>query len=267
MQITAPAPIIYLPENLWSFFTKPGKELLIKVINIKGKTLYLELGGEKFQARIGGTLIPEDFTVGEILRVKVTKTGNPIILQILSSTKEKPEFNFLYLISNKFVEKPLNKEVFQKDLGLLTTFIKEIIGSYQKEKREINDKELKELLGEKIKVFELLYKNDKIIIPFAFHEERSWGFLELSEPKEEQNKIKIFYLKIFLEYLGLLECFLGYSDKEIYVDFYISNKEAFEVIKTEIKNLERLFYFHKIPSKINVNLQEISPGQIIEKAG
>jgi len=53
MQITAPAPIIYLPENLWSFFSRPGRELLIKVLNIEGKTLYLELGGEKFQARIG----------------------------------------------------------------------------------------------------------------------------------------------------------------------------------------------------------------------
>ncbi len=267
MQITAPLPIIYLPENLWSFFTKPGKELLIRVINIEGKTLYLELGGERFQARIGGTLTPENFTIGEVLRVKVAKTGNPIILQILSPTKKKTEFNFLYLVSNKLGEKSINKEVFQKDLNLLTSFIKEIIGSYKREKREIEDKELKELFGEKIKIFELLYKDEKVIIPFIFDEERSWGFLELIEPQEEQNKIKLFYLKIFFEYLGVLECFLSYSEEKIYVDFYIANKETFEVLKNEIENLERLFYLHRISSKININLQKILPGQILEKAG
>jgi len=176
MQITVPAPIIYLPENLWSFFIRPGRELLIKVINIEGKTLYLGLGGEKFQARIGGTLTPENFTIGEVLRVKVAKTGNPIILQVLSPEKETGKLNFLYLISAKLAEKSINKEVFQKDITLLTTFIKDLVRIREKEEKEVTDKELKELFREKIKSFKFIYKDEKIVIPFIFNDERSWGF-------------------------------------------------------------------------------------------
>jgi hypothetical protein len=137
MQITAPAPIIYLPENLWSFFTRPGRELLIRVLNIEGKTLYLELGGEKFQARIGGTLTSENFTVGEVLKVRVAKTGNPIILQIISPEKEAEELKFLYLINAKLAEKSINKEVFQKDFNLLATFIKDLVRATNQEKKKL----------------------------------------------------------------------------------------------------------------------------------
>lgn len=267
MQITAPAPIIYLPENLWSLFTRPGKELLIRVLNVEGKTLHLELGGEKFQARIGGTLLPENFTVGEVLRVKVAKTGNPIILQIISPEKEAGEVKFLYLISAKLAEKPLNRESFQKDVNLLTAFIKDLVGITKREEKEVSDKELRELFGDKIKSFKFVYKDEKVIIPFVFNDERSWGFLELSEPKEEGNKIKLFYFKIFFEYLGLLECFLSYMGKEVYVDLYFANRESFEFAKSELKNLESLFYSYKVPAKINLNMQEILPGQILEKEG
>lgn len=267
MQITAPAPIIYLPENLWSFFTKPGRTLLIKVLNIEGKTLHLELGGEKFQARIGGTLLPENFTVGEVLKVKVTKTGNPIILQVISPEKEAEELKFLYLISAKLVEKPISKESFEKDVNLLTAFIKDLVDITKKEKKEINDKEFRDLFGDKIKSFKFIYKDEKIIIPFVFSDERSWGFLELGEPKEEGGKIKLFYFKMFFEYLGLLECFLSYIENEVYVDLYFANKESFELAKKEIKVLENLFVTYKIPAKISLNMLEILPGQILEKEG
>lgn len=267
MQITAPAPIIYLPENLWSFFTRPGRELLIRVLNIEGKTLHLELGGEKFQARIGGTLTPESFTVGEVLRVKVAKTGNPIVLQVITPEKEKGKVQFLYLVSTKLAEKPLNKEVFQKDVNFLTTFIKDLIGVTKKEKKETIDKELKELFGDKIKTFRFLFRDEKIIIPFVFNDEKSWGFLELGEPKEEQDKIKLFYFKMFFEYLGLMECFLSYLGNEVYVDIYFANRESFNLAKEELRNLEKIFYSYKIPAKINLNMQEILPGQILEKEG
>ncbi len=268
MQITAPAPIIYLPENLWSFFTRPGRELLIRVVNIEGKTLYLELGGEKFQARIGGTLLPENFSIGEVLRVRVAKTGNPIILRIITPEKELGGLKFLYIVSSKLAEKSINKENFQKDISLLTAFIKDLIETTRKEEKEMNtNKELKDLFGDKIKSFKFMYKDEKIVIPFVFNDDRSWGFLELGEPKEEGDKIKLFYFKMFFEYLGLLECFLSYWDREIYVDLYFANKDSFEFVKKEVKNLESLFYSYKIPAKVSLNMEEILPGQILEKEG
>lgn len=267
MQITAPIPVIYLPENLWSLFTRPGKELLIRVLNIEGKNLYLELGGEKFQARIGGTLVPEDFAIGEILRVKVVKTGTPIILQVIAPEKEKSELQFLYLISTKLGEKALNKDIFQKNINILTAFLKDLTEIATKEKKEFTERELKNLLGDKIKSFSFLLKGEEIIIPFIFEDERSWGFLELKEPKEIQGKVRLFCFKIFFEYLGLIECFLSYLGNEVYVDMYFVNKDSFELAQQEFKNLEKLFYFYKIPARINLILQEILPGQILEKEG
>ncbi|MDK2861912.1 MAG: hypothetical protein PWP33_1115, partial [Thermodesulfobacterium sp.] len=99
MQITAPAPILYLPENLWFLFSRPGRELVIRVVGIEGKTLNLELGGEKFQAKIAGTVNPEDFKVGENIRVKVLQTGNPVVLQVVSGEKTSSDLKILYILS------------------------------------------------------------------------------------------------------------------------------------------------------------------------
>ncbi|PMP95541.1 MAG: hypothetical protein C0169_05375, partial [Thermodesulfobacterium geofontis] len=160
-----------------------------------------------------------------------------------------------------------NKEIFQKDFNLLATFIKDLVGATKKERKETIDKELKDLFGDKIKSLNIFYKDEKIVIPFVFSDERSWGFLELGEPKEEKDKIKLFYFKMFFEYLGLMECFLGYTGKEIFVELYFANKESFEFAKEEIKNLESLFTGYKISTKISVNIKEILPGQLLKKEG
>ncbi|WP_038055149.1 hypothetical protein [Thermodesulfobacterium hydrogeniphilum] len=264
MQITAPSPIIYLPENLWSLFTKPGRELLVRVLNIEGKTLDLELGGEKFQARIGGTINPEDFKIGETIRVKVIKTGNPIILQVISEEKEASDLKLFYLVTKEF-EKEVTKDIsLRKDLNLLATFVNEII---KKEKKEITDKSLKKLFGDKIKNLKVIYQQDKIVLPFIFNDERSWGYLELGAPEERKGRVKLFYLKFYFEYLGLVECYISYLEKEIYIEFYFVNQEAYKIAKKEYKNLENILVSQKIHCKIEVNMEEISPGYLLEKRG
>ena len=270
MQITASAPIIYLPENLWSLFTRPGRELLIRVLNVEGKTLDLELGGDRFQARIGGTINPEDFRPGTTIRVRVVRVGHPIVLQLVPEEErvlESKDLTLFYLVRD--TGQMQSQEVFfKKDLDLLASFVKEFVPSVEKrDKVEKKEEVLKKLFGDKIKALKIIYQHNKLVIPFLFYDDRSWGFLELEPPKKEGDKIRLFYLKLYFEYLGLVECYIGYGDKEIYLDLYFANKEAYEVAKKEFASLEKMLAFDKKRARISINTQEVLPGYILEKQG
>ena len=273
MQITAPAPIIYLPENLWSIFTRPGRELLIRVIGIEGKTLSLELGGEKFQARIGGTLTPEDFKIGEVIRVRIAQVGHPIVLEIISSEEKTSDLRFLYLMTQKI---PVQEKTQQyakfsppvdKEISLIIDFLKNLTQSYKSEKKEIKKEYLKDLFGKNIKTLNILYENNKIIIPFLFSDERSWGYLELSNPEEKDGKIKLFYIRLFMEYLGLIEIIFSYLKNEVYIDLFFSNKIALEIAKKNIPELKEKLNVYKISAKLRIEYKEAIPGYLFRKEG
>lgn len=262
MQITAPAPILYLPENLWIFFDRPGRELLVKVLNIEGKTLHLELGGEKFQARIAGTLNPEDFKIGETLKVKVLKIGNPIVLQIISGERKTQDLNFLYLLLNKEKREIQNLEVIEKDIKMFATIFHRAV-LREKKTKGIED-DLKEVFGEKTKFCEMIFQDEKVIIPFLFEDERSWGYLEISIPEIKKGRLRVFLVKFYGEYLGLMECYLFYREEEIGLEIYFSNKEAYELAKKELNFLKSFFSNLKIKVKIELELQELYAGRILE---
>ncbi len=263
MQITAPAPIIYLPENLWSLFTRPGRELLIRVIGIEGKTLFLELGGDRFQARIGGTLTPEDFSPGQQIKVRISQVGYPIVLQIVPEEKENSELKLLYLLMHKEQVLPQQKGAL-KDVSLLSTFLKELIEEKAASKTTKKEK-VEELLGDKIKSLKVLYQHDKVILPFIFSDEKSWGYLEIGVPEKKGERIRLFFFKLFMEFLGLIEGILGYENKNLWIDLYFSNKKALEEAKKELEELKRRFSFFKISAKINLDYKEAEPGQLISR--
>ncbi|MCS7278843.1 MAG: hypothetical protein NZ530_02130 [Thermodesulfobacteriaceae bacterium] len=269
MQITAPAPIIYLPENLWSLFSRPGRELLVRVIGIEGKTLSLELGGDRFQARIGGTLNPEDFRVGENIRIRVMKNEGPIILQVLSPRPSKisPELNLLYLITS-FKTKPSGSEVELKEINLMVDFVRDLLWNIiRREKGEIRREKEEFFLGKDLKTLKILYEENKIILPFLFSDEKSWGYLELGLPEEIEHRVKIFSFRLFLEYLGLVEGILSYLDQKVFVDLYFYNSQALELAKKEFKELHQMFLAKDILAKINLEEKKLAPGYLLEKEG
>ncbi|QER42120.1 hypothetical protein F1847_04930 [Thermodesulfobacterium sp. TA1] len=264
MQITAPAPILYLPENLWFLFNRPGRELIIKVLGIEGKTLNLELGGEKFQARIAGAINPEDFKVGENIKVKVLQTGNPVVLQVISGEKISSDLKILYLISQVGKREGEQKFHVKEELNLLSTLLTDLFVKKDKKTKSLEEG-IKELLGDKVKSSALVYQEDKLFIPFLFNDERSWGYVELGPPQERKGKVKLFYLKFYGEYLGLVECFISYDEREILLELYFYNQEAYELAKKEYKNLKDLFILNQIQFIIKLYLEESLPGYILEK--
>lgn len=135
MQITAPLPIYYLPENLWSLFSKPGRELTVKVLQIEGKLLYLELGGYKFQARLAGTLNPEDFRPGDLLKVKVLKSEGPVVLEVFGSSKESEEVKILYLLVREKPSIGTSQNVSTEEWRALSEILKKFLLKGEEKKK------------------------------------------------------------------------------------------------------------------------------------
>ncbi|MFN3921050.1 MAG: hypothetical protein ACK4K4_01445 [Caldimicrobium sp.] len=265
MQITAPTPIFYLPENLWSLFTRPGRELTIRVLQIEGKLLYLDLGGYKFQARLGGTLNPEDLKVGDLIRVRVLKSEGPIVLQVISSEKEEIPSRLLYLLVK---EKPsfegVSSKVLNKELSLFTEILRGIVERKGEKVKEI--KNLEELLGKDIKFLPPHLEEEVIFFPFIFQDEKSWGYLEI-KPEEKGEKIRIFTLKIFFQYLGLVEAYFSYSDRTLEVDLYFTEREALEFAKDFFKELKDSLHLPQKGVIIKLEKRDIKPGYVLERVG
>jgi hypothetical protein len=267
MQITAPTPIYYLPENLWSLFTRPGRELVMRVLEIEGKLLYLEMGGYKFQARLAGTLNPEDFRPGELIKVKVLKSEGPIVLEILGSSKETTEANLLYLMVKEGPSKPQTQAQLSKELSLLSEVFKRVFERLETKDKAKNQKGLEELLGKEIRISDFVLEEDRLFLPFLFKEENSWGYLEIIVPKEKGDKVRLFWLKVFFKYLGMVEAIFSYTKDSIEVDIFFAEKKAWEFARDYFLELKKDLYFSGKFVKINFEKKEVFPGYFLNKVG
>ncbi|MEZ0344166.1 MAG: hypothetical protein ABWJ99_05130 [Caldimicrobium sp.] len=267
MQITAPLPIYYLPENLWSLFSRPGRELTVKVLQIEGKLLYLEFGGYKFQARLAGTLNPEDFKPGELLRVKVLKSEGPIVLEVLGSSKESEEAKILYLLAKEKPSIRISQEASNKEWRVLSQILKALISKEEGKDKKVVLKDLDEIIGKNIKISDFVIEEDRVFLPFVFLDEKSWGYIELPVPEEKGDRVKIFVLKLFFQYLGLVEAIFSYSSHFIYLDLYFSENTVFNLAKEELQNLKEELSLLEKSIKINLLKRETRPGLFLERVG
>jgi hypothetical protein len=151
-----------------------------------------------------------------------------------------------------------------KDMGLISTFLRELVEGKETSKGTKKEK-LEELLGDKIKGLRFVYHNDKVILPFIFSDEKSWGYLEIGVPEKKGSRIKLFFFRLFMEFLGMVEGMLSYEDTQLWIDLYFSNQKALEEAKKELIDLKKRFSFSKLSAKINLNYKEAEPGQLISK--
>lgn len=267
MQITAPFPIFYLPENLWSLFSRPGRELTVRVLQIEGKLLHLELGGHKFQARISGSLSPEDFKIGELIKVRVAKTEGPIVLEVLEGQQGKREARFLYLLVKR--GEAINIEAFQKrqKFNFIVNFFKLLSEKKWVEEEDPLRRGLEDLLGKEIKISDFILEDDRLFLPFIFRDDKSWGYIEILTPEEKAGKIRALLLKLFLEYLGLVEASFWYQDNHIEIELFFSEREALEFAKEYLADLRADLSFFTKFVKIILEKKDVIPGQILSKIG
>ncbi len=272
MRVTAPAPVTFLPENLFALFSRPGRELTVRVVEVQGKTLTLETGGEKFQARIAGSLLPEDFHPVEMVRVRVVSSGPPMLLHILESERlPQAEVRLLQLLQDIQKELPTVVSRFpafseKPELRPLVSFLLKWLEE-GREKTEESPRGEDKSRGERLPG-QILH-NKGFLLPLAFADGRSWGFLEAGEEvPTEGSGPRFLYLRLFLSELGLVEAFLGWQGvSKLLVRFYFSREEALELARRELPELRRELSERGFYAEITLERSEYEPGIILMREG
>lgn len=266
MQITGPSPIYYLPENLWSLFSRPGREVTVRVLQIEGKLLYLELGGYRFQARLTGNLLPEEFRPGEVIRLKVVNTEGPIILQVLDHPKVRGTHHFLYLLVSNKRKMQAEEGSISKEWVLFRELLKGFQGSSEASERRL-PQNLEDLLGKEIKFVEFYVEDDRLFIPFVLRDEKSWGYLEIAPTLEGAERVKIFILTLFLQYLGYLKAVFSYTENDLEVDLLFAEPNTYRLAKEYLQELRSELSFSGKFVKITLEQRTLTPGHIFELRG
>lgn len=229
--------------------------------------LYLEFGGHRFNARLTGTLNPEDFRVGEFLKVRVAQSEGPIVLEVIESPRGKVETGLLYLFSKGRETNVVDSSLKFKEISILADLLKGLTEKTHSRDRGTSKSLIEDILGEDIKASNLIFEEDRLFLPFVFKDHKSWGFLEVFSPEEKGEKIRIFALKLFLDYLGYLEAFFSYRDNLIEVELWFSEKEVLEYVREYINELKKDLSFSAKFVKIVLEKKEVLPGQLLEKIG
>jgi len=267
IQAPPATPVYFLPEHLFSLLSRPGRELTVRVLQVEGKMLYLELGGDKFQAKIAGTFNPEDFRVGEILRVRVESTEPEIVLRLISPHKRSYDLLLMVSVLRKDQrDRAYSPEIAKEESGRLFSLIREAV-AFAEKKIERKDKEEEDYNFTKIKFKEPTYTENKLLLPLIFPEGSGWGYFEFAVPEEKEGKIKLFSLRMFFPYLGLIEAnfYLKSEHIQIFLDF--SNKESLIFAQNYLNELREVLSTKR--GLINIYLQHktLEPGYLFESRG
>lgn len=291
MRVTAPAPVTFLPESLFSLFSRPGRELTVRVIQVESKTLTLETGGEKFQARIAGSLLPDDFRPGETIRVRVLSSGPPVLLHIVEGEKiSEAEARLLQIFQSVQAELPSLVSRFptiseRPELYPLVSFFVKLLEAEEKkfvegpERNRSQDIRAKDKRGSsskavafeegELRIASQLIHDKGLLLPFAFADRTSWGFLEAGEEtKATAQGKRYFYLHLFLSELGLVEAFLGlYSSSKLDLHFYFSREEALELAREQLFELKKDLAERGFYVEVTLERSHYEPGVILAREG
>ncbi len=274
MRVTLPAPVTYLPESLFSLLGQPGRELTVRVVEVEGKTLTLETGGERFQARLAGSLLPEDFRLGETVRVRVLSSGPPVLLHLVEGPGvTRVEERFARLIQflqtqggNLSPEFPAVSE--KPDPLSLVTFLVKMMGEVQEEKEKVGGDEGDKKLSRDWGVLTRFWQEGHLVLPFFFTDRLSWGFLEAGREDWSSESEKFFYLRLFLSELGLVEAFIrATSGKALKINLFFSREEALTLAREGIVELRRELAEKGFWPEITLEQSYYEPGIILAKEG
>jgi hypothetical protein len=272
IQVPPTSPVYFLPENLFSLLSRPGRELTVRVLQIEGKMLYLELGGDKFQAQIAGTFNPEDFKVGETLRVRVERTEPEIVLKLISPQKRSTDLLLMVDVLRKeasggsSVEPKLIQEKAKEEAGRLVSLLREAL-IYAEKKTERKDKEEEDSIFSKIKVKQPVYTENKLLLPVVFPEGNGWGYFEFEVPEEKEGKTKLFAIRMFFPYLGLLEASFYLKGKNLQISIDFASKESLDFAKDYLEELKEALSIRKGIVNIFLQHKPLEPGYLLESRG
>ncbi len=278
MRVTLPAPVTYLPESLFALLEQPGRELTVRVVEVEGKTLTLETGGERFQARLAGSLLPEDFRLGENVRVRVLSPGPPVLLQLVEGPgvrRAEERFARLVQVLQPQVAALASKlpAVSEKPDPLsLVAFLVRIMDREVREKEkfsaEIEDRKIFQESGRDWTILSRFWQEGHLVLPFFFADRLSWGFMEAGREEGTSDSERFFYLRLFLSELGLMEVFIrAVAEKSLKINFYFSREEALALAREGVLELRRELAERGFWPEITLEKSYYEPGVILVKEG
>jgi len=272
IQVPPTTPVYFLPENLFSLLSRPGRELTVRVLQIEGKMLFLELGGDKFQAQVAGIFNPEDFKVGETLRVRVERTEPQIVLKLISPQKRSADLLLMVDVLRKEASEghshgmTLLQEKAKEEAGRLVSLLREAL-TYVEKKSERKGKGEEDFIFTKIKVKQPVYSENKLLLPLVFPEGNGWGYFEFEVPEEKEGKTKLFSIRMFFPYLGLLEANFYLQEKKLQVSIDFANKESLDFAKGYLEELKEALSTREGIANIFLRYKPLEPGYLLESRG
>ncbi|MBX6423594.1 hypothetical protein [Thermosulfurimonas sp. F29] len=276
MRVALPAPVTYLPESLFSLLGQPGRELTVRVVEVEGKTLTLETGGERFQARLAGSLLPADFRAGATVRVRVLSAGPPVLLQLVEGPgigrAEEKLTGLLQFLQGRAVavsgklpavsERPAPETL----AGFLVHLLSEKTEEGE-EKHPVGGRREAPSPHEEA-VLLRFWREGQMVLPFFFADRFSWGFLEVGREEDIEGGERFFYVRVFLSELGLMEAFIRSSAERILrVNFFFSRDEALNLARKEVLELRRELAERGFWPEITLERSYYEPGIILAREG
>ncbi len=270
LRVTAPATVKFLPESLYSLFSRPGKILEAKVETIEGRLVSLFVGEERLEALLSPEVSPKSLHPGQRVRLRVVKTGPPVVLSLLSvkEEEEQPVSKLLKLMPKFLALKALPLLNKKEKPSLETLLVNLLASSKEKSKqgkegsylsRSSQEKEIRALLHK-------IWEEGLFFIPFAFPDRLSWGVLERAD--QAQKAGQAFRLRLLLSRLGLLEVVFWFSPSGPFrLSILVAREESLKLIQDSLAELYealKAFYPHL---HLETGLLETIPGLFLTKEG
>ncbi len=270
LRVSAPATVRFLPESLYSLFSRPGKILEAKVETIEGRLVSLFVGEERLEALLSPEVSPKSLHPGQRVHLRVVKTGPPVVLSLLS-VKEREEqlvSKFLKLMPKFLALKALpfpDKE----EKPFLETLIVNLLASSKEKSKQGKESAHLSRASQKNEIRTLLHKiweESFFFIPFAFPDRLSWGVIEKADQPQETGQT--FRLRLLLSRLGLLEVVFWFSPSGPFrLTILVAREESLELIQDSLSELYealKAFYPHL---HLETGLLETIPGLFLTKEG
>ncbi len=274
LKVSLPLSTQFFTENLSKLFTQPGEILEAKVETISGRLITLLVGQERVEALLTPDVSPHMLRPGQKVRLKVVRTGNPVVLSLrlpptpLPGKELKAQIQELIkaLVTHKAAQKPLSTPIKLETLFAQALRHLEDQASTPEKAKALrpqdpahpNLRPLGQLLH--------LWEAGVFFLPLSFPDQVSWGTFEEETPKARKGT-RVFRLRLFLSRLGALEIVFFLKDAQLDVQILCARGEALERVQKALPSLYQGLKTCYPQLKLDYGLLEPKLGSLLARAG
>ncbi len=282
LKVSFPATAQFFPEHLSSLLSRPGQILEAKVETISGRLITLLIGQERLEALLTPDVPPKNLHPGQMVRLKIVRTGSPVVLSLvtpLGNEKEQETKELIQVLLKAFFSrkptpsKPLSPK-FQFEKIKLETLLGQTLALMEDQDLETETSPTKALRPHDASHSNLrlpgllshLWESGLFFLPFFFPDRVSWGLLE-EENSQSQKGTRVFRLRLFLSKLGALEIVFLLRGEQLEVQILAARGEVLPQVQKALPSLYQGLKACYPQLKLNYGLLEPKVGSLLTRAG